>query len=95
MNERLKEIRLSLKLSPKEFVAQIGNDITYHSYTSYESGERKIPIKLLEILNIKFNVNLNWLVTGNGDMFLPKSFEDSKDEFTQRVKDILKEEGLI
>ena len=48
--------------------------VSYRAYSSYERGDRKPSFELLEKLVEKFNVNLNWLIAGNGNTFI----EDEK-----------------
>ena len=44
--------------------------IAQTSYANYESGRSSIPASLLESLAEKLNINLNWLITGEGSMYL-------------------------
>ncbi len=69
MKERLKKIRRTLGLTQQEFANKIG--IKRNSYANYEIG-RNTPIDAI-ILSIcrEFNVNENWLRTGEGEMFNP------------------------
>lgn len=71
MNTRLKQIRLSLNLSQEEFGKRIGIKSRAH-ISSLESGTRNITDRIISDLCKEFNVNENWLRTGNGEMFIKK-----------------------
>ena len=75
ISTRLKALRTNLNLSQKAFGTKIG--IAQTSYANYEGGKSPIPSNILEQLSISTNVNLNWLVTGEGTMFRSgDSFEE-------------------
>lgn len=68
MIERLKELRKSLGLNQASFAAKI--HVAQTTYSQLENGVRKIKdIHISQICNA-FNVNEEWLRTGNGPMFL-------------------------
>lgn len=52
-------------------------------------------LELLKFLNREFDVNLNWIVADEGLPFNTTLFEQSENEFTQKVLDVLKMQGLI
>lgn len=90
---RLKEIRKSLRYTQEEMATHL--EIPYRTYTSYERGENKPSYSMLNDLCKKENVNLNWFVTGEGNMFNTPQFEQVQDELALKVRSILREEGLI
>jgi len=92
-NENLQKIRKTINLSQEDISTQLG--ISYRAYTSYERGDRKIPIEVLEILCDKFNVNLNWLICNKGNMFNTKPFEQVEKELEQKVVEVMKKYGVI
>jgi transcriptional regulator with XRE-family HTH domain len=102
MHEKLKEIRLSLKLTAKEFVTQIEEliNVSYSAYCNYENGTRKIPDELYQVLCVKYGVNLNWLIADKGEMFLSDSEksasqdEQLKEWVVQYVEKTMKDKGL-
>ena len=68
MNTRLKLLRKYLKKTQKEFGDICGK--SRDAITSYEIG-RVIPDDaFIKLVCIKFNVNEEWLRTGQGDMFI-------------------------
>ena len=67
MTDRLKQIRKHFKLSIREFSKQI-----YFSHSVYgqvEIGQREPNDRIIQLICSKFNVNKDWLLTGNGNMF--------------------------
>lgn len=43
---------------------------------SFEMGKTFPSLKYLNHFHRKYNLNINWLVTGNGDMFVAKGYMD-------------------
>ena len=67
MKERIKQIRKNLKMNQTEFGAEIG--ATQKMITTYETGA-VIPDKTTRLLICsKFNVNEEWLETGEGNPY--------------------------
>lgn len=63
-NERIKELRKSLKLSQEEFGEAIG--LTKSSISNIEKGVRNVTDQHIKLLVSAFNVNDHWLRTGEG-----------------------------
>lgn len=84
MNERLKKLRKELDMTQQEFADRIG--IKRNSLANYETG-RNTPIDAI-IVSIcrEFNVNENWLRTGEGEMFVEMSYDDEIAQFVGQVK---------
>ena len=93
LKENLKKIRKELGLS----VAKLGEklEIPAMTLTNYERGERTPSAQLFIQLNKKLNINLNWFVSGIGEMFNSPKFEDVQDEFEKKVVEIMKKQGVI
>jgi transcriptional regulator with XRE-family HTH domain len=69
MNERLKKLRKALNLTQQKFGERLG--IKGNTVAQYELG-RNLPIEpVVNLICLEFNVNEEWLRTGEGDMFLP------------------------
>ena len=83
MNERLKKLRKELDMTQQEFADRIG--IKRNSLANYETG-RNTPIDAI-IVSIcrEFNVNENWLRTGEGEMFVEMSYDDEIAQFVGQV----------
>lgn len=93
IKENLKKLRKHFGLSVAKFAEKI--DIPAVSLTNYERGERTPSAHLFIQLHTKLNVNLNWLVSGKGEMFNAPPFDAVKTELRSEVLQILKEQGLI
>ena len=83
MNERLKKLRKELDMTQQEFADRIG--IKRNSLANNETG-RNTPIDAI-IVSIcrEFNVNENWLRTGEGEMFVEMSYDDEIAQFVGQV----------
>lgn len=87
MNERLKKLRKTLDLTQQEFADRIG--IKRNSLANYETG-RNTPIDAILIsICREWNVNEEWLRTGNGEMFIELTRDEQIENF---VGDTLKSE---
>ena len=91
--ERIKQIRLKLGLSVAKLAEKIS--IPARTITGYERGERTPSIEFLSQCCTVLNLNANWFISGIGNMFNPPQFEQVQDELAQKVRTILREEGLI
>lgn len=89
--ENLKKIRTELGLSVAKFAEKL--EMSASTLTGYERGERTPSWNLFTQLHIKANVNMNWFVSGEGEMFCQKPFE--QDELEQKVVEVMKKYGVI
>lgn len=78
LNNKLEEVRSSLGLNKKEFALEL--NITQNSYTNYINGSRKVPIDIAVILANKYDVSMDWFISGNGDIF--------ESEFTSLINEL-------
>lgn len=65
---RLKKARRELNLNPAQMSDIIG--VEKNSYYKYEDGSRFPKPEILTALVIYLNLNVNFLITGEGEMFL-------------------------
>ena len=93
LKENLKKIRKKLGLSVAKLSDKL--EIPAMTLTNYERGDRTPSAQLFIQMNKKLNVNLNWFVTGEGEMFNPPKYEAVEDSLTMKVEEILKKKGLI
>ena len=70
MEERIKEILDSEGITKKDFAEKIG--MTSQSFNDYATGKRLIPTKNLINIQKNFNISIDWLLTGIGEMYLNK-----------------------
>lgn len=82
MNERIKELRKTLKLSQEEFGNRIG--ITGSGISKIESGANNVAERTIKAICKEFNVSYMWLTNGEGEMFI-----DSDDDFLERIDRIM------
>lgn len=68
INSNLRKFRKNLDLNQSDMADII--EVSVSNYRRYENGELSIPSDKLEILIEKYDLNLNWLFTGTGEMFL-------------------------
>jgi transcriptional regulator with XRE-family HTH domain len=82
---RLREIRKTLGLTQAELAEKL--NISKPTYVRYEAGE--IFPSLFVIVGLKefFNINLNWLVTEVGEMFVDKENAISPEMHEKIFKD--------
>jgi len=78
MNERLRELRKTLKLTQAEFAAKL--EMAQNSYSKIETGENSLTDKNIFLICLIFNVNESWLRTGEGEMFNPVTKPKDDDE---------------
>lgn len=71
INERFIELRKACKKNQSEFAKVLG--LSRSGVTAIETGQRKVTEKHLLMLSNwdEYNVNIDWLRTGDGEMFLP------------------------
>lgn len=74
MNERIKQVRLSTKLSQTEFAEKIL--VSRSAVCKMESGENSPSEQTVRLICQEFNVNEDWLRTGSGEMFHPVTKND-------------------
>lgn len=95
--ENLKNIRKSLRLSVAKFAELL--EMSASTLTGYERSERTPSWQLFAQLYKKANVNLNWFVSGEGEMFLSSQnfaseYESVKNDILAEVRKMFKEKGL-
>lgn len=74
LNTRLKSIRKSVSLSQEEFGKKLG--ITGAAISKIESGNRNVTEQMTLAIIREFDVNEQWLRTGEGEMFLMKTRDE-------------------
>lgn len=85
MNERIKKLRKTLGLTQQEFADRLGT--TRNNIAGYEIDRRSPSSSVISLICREFGVSEEWLRTGEGDMFAPKTDED---ELTRAVESMLK-----
>jgi transcriptional regulator with XRE-family HTH domain len=69
INQRIKQIRLALKLSQAKFAKDI---LISNGYiASIELENRKVNDRIVKLICTVYGVSEDWLKTGKGEMFMP------------------------
>ena len=83
MNDRIKKLRQALGLSQDEFGRRLG--VTRGAVTNIELNKVEPKPLFVDLICREFNVSEEWLRTGAGDMFQPKSRNEELFEFAAKV----------
>lgn len=83
MDERIKELRKALGLTQQEFSDRIG--VKRNTIAQYESGRNEPLDAVITLICRTYGVSEEWLRTGEGDMFKPKSRNEELFEFAAKV----------
>ena len=86
MKDRIKAIRKHYDLTQAEFGDRIG--VKGNTITNYENDLRNPSDAIIVSICREFNVNEEWLRTGNGEMFQPIT---KNDEISKLFGEVLKE----
>ena len=84
MNERIALIRKEAGLTQEEFGAKVGG-LSRNYIWMVEKGDRVPSDRTISDICRIFNVNEEWLRTGQGEMFQPKSRNEELFEFATKV----------
>ena len=67
VGERLKTIRKDVAMSQSDFATELGTSASYVS--DIEKGKSSIGINLLITLKRRFKIRIDWLISGEGEMY--------------------------
>ena len=87
MNERIKELRKALGLTLERFGEALG--VQKSAVSKWERGENSVPDQMFKSICREFDVNEEWLRTGEGKMFKELSRSEKIAVF---LTDVLKDE---
>lgn len=85
MQDRIKQLRKSLRLNQTEFGERIG--VKQGSVAGYEKGARVPLDAVINSICREFNVNEDWLRTGEGEMYIKKLPTDEVAEYVAELLD--------
>jgi DNA-binding XRE family transcriptional regulator len=85
--KRLKQVRNQLNMTQAEFAEPLGE--RWDSIRDIEIGKKKLSADTAVLIEKVHNINLRWLLTGQGEMFLAK-----KDETASREENPLKNASM-
>jgi transcriptional regulator with XRE-family HTH domain len=98
INERLRVFRKKSKITQKELGEVL--QVSQAAVAAYEKGTRSLSLELAEKITIRYNLSIDWLLTGKGEMFITEQNNDASvykvecekcDEQAQRVKELEQE----
>ncbi|MCL2442872.1 MAG: helix-turn-helix domain-containing protein [Treponema sp.] len=84
INERIREVRRSLKLSQRAFAKAVYVSNGY--LADIELGHNEVKDRLIHLISSAFSVNKHWLITGEGRMF-----NNTSEEKMERVTALFNE----
>lgn len=84
LNQRIKDVRLTRKLSQTDFAKKIS--VSRSAVCKMESGENSPSEQTIKLMCKEFGVNEDWLRTGQGDMFKPRT---KNEELLSFVNDVM------
>ena len=87
MNERIVQIRKFLNLSQKDFAEKIG--LKQGSLCDLEKGRANITDRIILLICSQFNVNEEWLRSGNGNMFQKDKKQNEFFEIFDNINPVL------
>lgn len=83
MKDRFKEVRKALNLTQEEFAANLG--LSRGAIINIEHGLVEAKPLFVSLVCRTYDVNEEWLRTGEGEMFVPKDMDDELAEFMGSV----------
>ena len=87
MNERIKKLRKALDMTQQKFADKLG--VKRNTVGQWECGINSLTEQVITSICREFNVNEEWLRTGNGEMFIEPTRDE---EIASFVGEILKDE---
>ncbi|SKB73053.1 helix-turn-helix domain-containing protein [Malaciobacter marinus] len=67
INSNFFNIRKKLGFNQTDFAEKL--ETSQNLISKYEKGQVELPFKIINNLHKVFNININWLLTGSGEMF--------------------------
>lgn len=89
--ERIKKCRRVLGLSQADFANKIG--ISRITLARYESGERQPDAGVLLQISRIFKISIDWLLTGQGEMFIKQEERNEAQELLDELERIRRDYG--
>lgn len=89
MVDRIKEIRQKIFVSQSNMEDCL--NLSRNTLSAYERGKAFFKPHTLQLLASKYNININWLLTGQGNMLLSDEDKANNNELIQQQQDRIKE----
>ena len=84
MKERIKALRKTLGLTQQEFADRVG--LKRNSLANYETGRNTPMDAVMKSICREFNVNEDWLRTGEGEMFIKQTRDEQIASFVGSIQ---------
>lgn len=84
IGKRLKQVRKYLKLTQVSLAEKMS--ITQGTYNRYENDNIEPNIQFLHNYCVYFNIDINWLITGQGNMLLNSVHQSSNNDLEKQQK---------
>lgn len=85
--KRFKELRTALNMKQGDLAKEL--TLSQGHVSDIENGRKSLSDQTIEILTLKYNIDEEWLRTGEGEMFLPL---DRQDQIAKLTSDLFKGE---
>lgn len=86
MKDRIKKIRKELDLTQQEFADRIG--VKRGGIANYEIGRNEPTDSVISLICREFNINEDWLRTGEGEMFIKQTRDEQIASFIGSIQSI-------
>ncbi|WP_373597721.1 helix-turn-helix domain-containing protein [Faecalicatena contorta] len=83
LNERIKQLRKALNLTQQEFADKIM--VKRNTVATYEMGRSEPSDSAFSLICREFNVNPDWLRTGEGEMFVQLTDQQKLMKYTAMI----------
>ena len=86
---RLKQVRELLGYKKQTDFA-LSLDIPFRTYQTYEQGQTKIPHTFLSALSSKYNISIDWLLSGEGSVYITEkqNINNLNEVLTELIKEL-------
>lgn len=84
MKDRIKKIRKELDLTQQKFADKLG--VKRNTVGQWECGINAITDQVITSICREFNVNENWLRTGQGEMFIKQTRDEQIASFIGKIQ---------
>ena len=88
ISERLRLLRKQLGLSQTEFANELG--LKQRAVSHWERGNAEPSLKIIQLIRQKWSVSLDWLLIGEGPMYLDDSSYQQEEKNKQDIGESIK-----
>ena len=92
VGKRMKAVRKALNFSTKELAELFG--MSQGNLSKIERGEQRVSVEILAHLHKQWNIDLTWLISGEGEMFINAPGGQSIEQIHQWIDSLPYEEKI-